>query len=233
MGHRAEKQRRQRAAIIENTIALIRESGSGRVRVSDIAARSGISDATFFNYFASKDAVLREWADGVVDAAFAEAAVRQAEGMALRRAVRWLADRLATRAREEGDLLGSGLRLARVVPAWDEPGPARGRPRRQDAARQLVEQARDRGEVRGDVPAAELGAALRAVVVSAMAQGLSREAGHAAEAPALAARLRGATDVLLDGMRKRNERVRAPLPRAPARDRTTPRPGAPPPTAPD
>jgi AcrR family transcriptional regulator len=233
MGHRVEKQRQQRAAIIANTLALIRESGAARIRISDIAACSGISDATFFNYFASKDAVLREWADGVVDAAFAEAAERQAEGMALRRAVRWLADRLAARAREEGELLGAGLRLARVVPAWDEPGPARGRPRTQDAARQLIEQARDRGEVRGDVPAAELGAALRAVVVSALVQGLSRKPGHAAGAPALAAGARRAADVLLDGMRKRNERVRAPLPAAPERGRSTSRPGASTPTAPD
>jgi AcrR family transcriptional regulator len=233
MGHRAEKQRQQRSAIIANTIALIRASGAAPVRVSDIAERSGISDATFFNYFASKDAVLREWADDVVDAALAEAAARQAEGMALRRAVRWLADRLAARAREEGELLGAALRLARVVPAWEEAGPDRGRPRRRDAARQLMERARDRGEVRSDVPAAELGAALRAVVVSAMAQGLSREAGDALEATALAARVRGATDVLLDGMRKRNERVRAPLSAGAARDRGTRRHALPPPIGPD
>lgn len=62
MGLREQKKRRQRHEIVETALALFRERGYDRTRVSDIAERAGISDATFFNYFASKDLVLDELA---------------------------------------------------------------------------------------------------------------------------------------------------------------------------
>jgi AcrR family transcriptional regulator len=205
-GLRAEKQRRQRRAIIANTIALLRDPGADRpVRVRDIAARTGISEATFFNYFESKDAVLREWAEDVVEEALGRAADRLGEGAQLRRAVRALVDDLAGRIVAEGDLMRRGLELVRLVPCSAEP--ARGRDPRSDGALRLIEAGTSRGELRSDVAAGELAGTLRIAILGALLRGARADASAAA---GMAHRARHAADVVLDGMRKRNERVRAP-----------------------
>ncbi len=220
MGHRIDKQRRQRAEIIANTIALSREVGPEAVRVRDVVARSNISDATFFNYFAGKDAVLREWLEDLVDetlrAAGSSGAEPGAQRRGLRRALRALAADLAVHAAADTRTFAYALDAARFVALADESETlARGRPRRANSALELVEDARARGEIRADVPAYEVAGMLRAVVLAALANGLR---GSPLPARELAARVRAAADVLLDGLRKRNERVRAPgrAARAPA-----------------
>lgn len=62
MGLREEKKRRQRREIVEVALALFRERGYDQARVSDIARGAVISEATFFNYFSSKEFVLDELA---------------------------------------------------------------------------------------------------------------------------------------------------------------------------
>jgi AcrR family transcriptional regulator len=62
VGLREQKKQRQRREIVETALTLFRERGYDQTRVSDIAERAGISDATFFNYFGSKDLVLDELA---------------------------------------------------------------------------------------------------------------------------------------------------------------------------
>jgi AcrR family transcriptional regulator len=62
MGLREAKKQRQRQEIVETALELFRERGYDQTRVSDVTERAGISDATFFNYFASKDLVLDELA---------------------------------------------------------------------------------------------------------------------------------------------------------------------------
>jgi AcrR family transcriptional regulator len=47
---------------VQAALELFRERGYDETRVRDIAERVGISDATFFNYFAAKDLVLDELA---------------------------------------------------------------------------------------------------------------------------------------------------------------------------
>jgi len=221
MGHREEKQRQQREAIIANTVALMSAARSGAVsdvRVREIAQQSGVSEATFFNYFASKDAVLREWAEARLDAVFAEAADRHVAGTGLRRAARWLGGELAQRIEADGPLLVDALRLLRlepeVGPLEPRPGgtarPVPGRPRRPSGARRLVDSALARGELRRDRPVEELAGMLRATAAGALVRGLALDA-EPPGLPALAARVRDALDVVLDGMRRRNERVRAPV----------------------
>jgi AcrR family transcriptional regulator len=62
LGLREAKKHRQRQEIVETALELFRERGYDETRVSDVAERAGISDATFFNYFPSKDLVLDELA---------------------------------------------------------------------------------------------------------------------------------------------------------------------------
>ncbi len=60
MGLREEKKAEQRRAIIETAVSLFRERGYEQARVQDIIKRSRISEATFFNYFPKKEALLYE-----------------------------------------------------------------------------------------------------------------------------------------------------------------------------
>jgi AcrR family transcriptional regulator len=62
MGLREAKKERLRQEIVQTALELFREHGYDETRVGDVTARAGISDATFFNYFASKDLVLDELA---------------------------------------------------------------------------------------------------------------------------------------------------------------------------
>jgi AcrR family transcriptional regulator len=62
MGLRETKKERLRQEIVQTALELFREHGYDQTRVNDVAQRAGISDATFFNYFASKDLVLDELA---------------------------------------------------------------------------------------------------------------------------------------------------------------------------
>src|SRR5947209_11063400 len=62
MGLREQKKQRQRLEIVQAALELFRTRGYDATRVRDIAERAGISDATFFNYFAAKELVLGELA---------------------------------------------------------------------------------------------------------------------------------------------------------------------------
>lgn len=57
---RQRKKAQQRERIIDVAVGLFREKGYEGTRVDDIVGRLDISQPTFFRYFPSKDAVLRE-----------------------------------------------------------------------------------------------------------------------------------------------------------------------------
>jgi len=204
---REKKKRRQREEIIANAISLFRESSFESTRVREIAERCEISEATFFNYFPSKDAVLGEWTRSGVDTAFLHAAERSPD-TSLRRAVRDVVRELASQVAEEPDLQRVAWSCARAAAASPR---ARGRALGCSSAQMLVERARERGEVRGDVSAEQLAELLTSIVCSTIAHWVGRDADG--EAEALEPRLQRAVDLLLDAFRKRNERVAGPASR--------------------
>src|SRR2546422_11412987 len=59
-GHRERKKARLRQQIVETAVKLFRKRGYEKTRVNDIVQILEISQPTFFRYFPSKDAVLRE-----------------------------------------------------------------------------------------------------------------------------------------------------------------------------
>ncbi len=67
MGLREEKKQATRAAIVETALELFRERGFCDTRIQDIADRLRISEATFFNYFRTKESVLEAVADGLIE----------------------------------------------------------------------------------------------------------------------------------------------------------------------
>jgi AcrR family transcriptional regulator len=60
LGLRERKKARLRQQIIDTSIRLFRKQGYENTRVDDIVKILEISEPTFFRYFPSKDAVLRE-----------------------------------------------------------------------------------------------------------------------------------------------------------------------------
>jgi AcrR family transcriptional regulator len=81
VGLRETKRQRQHRLLMECAIGLFRERGYDQTRIQDIAAHAEVSEATFFNYFPTKDAVLKAFALDRVDryAYLLEAALQAAD----------------------------------------------------------------------------------------------------------------------------------------------------------
>jgi len=216
MSLRSAKQQRQRREISENSIALFRERGFEAVRVHDIAAACALSDATFFNYFSSKDALLGEWAEAGFEDALVAGAGRVAGG-ALRRVVRQWAAELERRVGEDPLIMAEAWRRVRLADLGAPRAPARGRVVAASAAEALIAQAQAEGQVRSDLQAAALAGLLQVAVAGSLANWLATPASE--RKGSLRAGLASAADLLLDGFRKRNERVSPSAARASARPR--------------
>lgn len=67
MGLREEKKRETRQGIVDTAVTLFREQGYDATRIQDVTVRLRISEATFFNYFSTKHAVLEAAADDLLD----------------------------------------------------------------------------------------------------------------------------------------------------------------------
>lgn len=169
MSLRKREPRQQRADIIANEIALFGESSVDAVRALDIASRREISEETFFNYFAGKDALLRELAQDVHDEELTRVALRMGEGGTLRRAVRVAVEDVAQRVSSEPALHSAAWTRLSVLHPDPATRGARDREEGPDPALDLVMQAQARGECRSDVDARKLEALLRAVLVSSLA----------------------------------------------------------------
>jgi AcrR family transcriptional regulator len=68
MGRREDNKLKTRQAILETALRLFHERGFDETRVQDIIEPVGISEKTFFNYFAGKQAILDASADDVLAA---------------------------------------------------------------------------------------------------------------------------------------------------------------------
>jgi AcrR family transcriptional regulator len=195
VGLREDKRRRLRAAVIENAVALFRDRGFDAITVRQVAHRCDISEATFFNHFPTKDAVLSQWAYDELDRAFDAAA----GASSLRQMLRDVAEALGEAAARDPAFAALAWQRARIAHLE---APASAIP--------LIEAAQRAGELRRDVPALELAKLFAGIAAITLATGLdaARAGAEADVARALATRLRQALDLVLDGSRRRHERVR-------------------------
>lgn len=190
MGLREAKKRKVRAAIIENSIALFRRQGFEATTVRAISQACELSEATFFNYFPTKDAVLSAWAHALVEGHFGD---RQGPGdRGLRTFLRSRCDVLAEAVETDREFAARAWARARLPSNCPESGV------------RMVEAAQAQGELRRDVSALQLGGIIYVALFGALASWLSRDEPRGPLAP----ELRRATDLVLDGSRRRNERVR-------------------------
>jgi AcrR family transcriptional regulator len=152
MGLREEKKAAMRAAIIETALALFRTLGFNRARVQDVIRQLQISEATFFNYFPTKQAVLDAAAQDLIDRSLE---VLRAELEDDERSVGERIDLVAQHFassfngdRELAVLVATHTRMSLTAGDDDSEG-------RQLLTR-LFASGQERGEVRSDVPARRL-----------------------------------------------------------------------------
>ncbi len=200
-GLRATKRRRTFEEILASGVALFREQGIRRTRTEQIARAAAVSPATLFNYFPTKGALAEAWVRGELERAVAEGA-GPIEARGLRPALRGICRMLADRAAD-----APGLRLE----AWRSTPRARERelaPEHPLVAGVVAEQLRER--IRQDVPAAVLAELLLDALEAGLIEGL--RAGRSGSELMRALQVR--VDLILDGARKRNERVELARPLA-------------------
>ena len=196
-GLRARKKEQTEAEILANAIAYFCERGVRSTSLAGVARKSGVSTATLFNYFPTKSALAEAWIRGEIDEALATV-FHDPGDHGLRSAMRNLCRRLARVVSQDGP-----VRLE----AWRESGRAPVAPL--SSSHPIVmalcrEQERER--VRRDISAQALGEMLIEAIEGGMISGLRGKESEAEYARILRSRV----DLILDGARKKNERVAAP-----------------------
>jgi AcrR family transcriptional regulator len=207
VGLRETKKHRVHEAIIENAIALFRDHGFEATTVKEISRACELSEATFFNYFSTKDAVLSAWAHAVVERELELA--RDSAGRGLRSIARRLCDSLGSTIEADRDFAARAWVRARL--SGSSP----------DAAAAILKAGQEAGELRRDLSARQLGGIFYASLCGTVAAWLARDEPRGP----LAADLRRASDLILDGARRRTERVRPRKPAVPGKTNESVRPG--------
>jgi AcrR family transcriptional regulator len=196
-GLRHRKKQRQHQAILGAAIEFAHSHGYETMRVRDLIAGLEISEATFFNYFPSKAALLDAWLEDELANAFARPTD---DTRVLRASLRARIRHLAESARSDEALGFVAWRRARIQLATRAAAP------RAEIAGEL-EVARDAGDLRRDIEPNVLAEWLVGAVAFAVSSAL------ASERDCVAAAL-SAADLILDGARRRHERVRVGGPAA-------------------
>jgi AcrR family transcriptional regulator len=196
-GLRARKKEQTETELLESAIGLFRSKGVRGASLAEIARASEVSTATLFNYFPNKSSLAEAWVRGEIESRLAR--VIDALGdRSLRSAMRELCGQLAGALSE-----GSSVRFE----AWRECGRATARPASEQHPLVVVisrEQQRER--VRRDISAIALYEMVIDALEGALIAGLRAKLAE----DDLAKGLRVRVDLILDGARKRNERVAAP-----------------------
>jgi NADH dehydrogenase len=217
VGLRQEKKERQRQAILDTAIALFREWGFEGTRVQDVTERLRISEATFFNYFPTKQSVLEAAAVDVLDRSTALLYHDVVEDS------RPVPDRLEELVRSFAANFAGDQEFAVLLAMHTQLWSQRGREHRASLLlTQLLEEGQRRGEVLEDVPASQLAELFMALLLVTISNWL---VGHAGD-DTLHERLLRAWLVLRDGAVPKQASTTSPTGQRPAgRNRGAARPG--------
>jgi AcrR family transcriptional regulator len=195
--HRLRKKQRTRARILANAIALFRQNGIRSTRSIEIAEASDVSPATLFNYFTTKNDLAEAWVRGEVGSRF-DVLAKEVGDRGIRSGLRSCCRDLAESSWPERK-----LRLE----AWRSAGRAATQTLRHVTSLEaLVAREQDRARLRADLAAGVLAEMIAEAVEGGVISGLRESSGL----DEFTAGLRARVDVVVDGARKRNERVSAP-----------------------
>lgn len=151
---RETKQQQTKQAIFGAAIRLFAEQGFDSTTVEEIVARAGVSRATYFNYFKTKDGVLRYFGERLAVKLLAVSA----EGLPGETALSRL-QRLVCTWAEYSSAHKDEARIVQMYSAREPEYATRPTPARQQLLGlfiQIVQQGQATGEFRGDVPGAHL-----------------------------------------------------------------------------
>ncbi len=198
-GLRNRKRRRTSELLLSTAVGQFMEKGVRGARLGEIAKKSEISQATLFNYFPNKASLAEAWVRGEIDDALAQV-LEDLGDRGLRAAMRRLCRQLA--------LANQDPKAQRVrLEAWREAGRAKGAASRdRNPLEQALAHEQESERVRGDLSAGILAEMLVDAIEAGVISGLRAQSTEAALAGSLQARV----DLVLDGARKKNERVVAP-----------------------
>ena len=188
MGLREEKKEATRAAIKDAALGRFVAQGFEATRVRDIAGQLRISEATFFNYFPSKERVLETAAAEIIG----RSAMRLERALGADTPIR---ERFAAQVEAFADDIHEDRRLMGLVIDHVRlfgTGPAGEHHRRVVVAIMLEGQAR--GEIRSDVAAEFLGDCYEAMMRASVERWLAADSTEE-----LVTDMRRAVDVLLSG----------------------------------
>ena len=200
---RSTKRERTRAKLLANAVALFRAKGVRETKLAEIAQASEVAPATLFNHFPSRADLAAGWLRGEIEAEATRAASAVREGeRGLRASVRSLCRNLA---RQSSD--APGIRWS----AWQEA--PRLRPDPVAGLRDAFALEQQREHVRADQTPEALAELLADAIEGGLVEGLhaaieTEESDPRARARLISAPLQARVDLVLDGARKRNERVR-------------------------
>jgi AcrR family transcriptional regulator len=205
------KRQRTRSQLLANAIALFRERGIRETRLSEIARTSDVSPGTLFNHFPTKGLLAESWVRGELESMVTESVLTAVnEERSLRIALRSATARVAQATAAE-----PGLRLEAWALAGRAPSASGSEPSIQvrRALTRGIAQEQKREQIRADVASETLAELLLDALEGGLIQVL-REEADPDRATDLEGSLRGSAqariDLVLDGARKRNERVRLP-----------------------
>lgn len=154
MGLREQKQAKVRQAIFDAAMALFAARGFAAVSVEEIAAAAGVSRATFFNHFGTKEGVLRHFGQRLT--------VRLGEALAKAQPGATPLDRLQAMLTAWAAEMESNREKVRLVYLYSLQDPdylAGLTPARQEGLKLFADtmaEAQAAGQVRRDIPAPEL-----------------------------------------------------------------------------
>ena len=193
MGRREDNKRRTREALISTGLAMFRDEGFDQTRVQDIVERVGVSPATFFNYFPTKDAILEAQTELTADL---YAALLRHE---LARSDATVAERLEQITRVlaqalENDLPISRLMATRTALFFGSSGPKADKDRAsQQVLAEIFGQGQASGEIDDRTDPRQLAELYSAIVILTATNWLNDWWGDAGQQPL--------TERLLDGVR--------------------------------
>ena len=198
MGRREEKKEQTRELLSATALELFRTRGFDHTRVQDIVDKVGVSPATFFNYFPSKEAVLEAESDVATElfGALLRHEVDQSDKPAT--------ERLAQITTVLGAFLIEDPEIGRLLATrtsmfFGSTGERAARDRANQAVlAELFHQGQSSGELRPGVDAAQLAEIYLATVLLTTTNWLIE--WHGPPADELPERLLSALEVLLNGM---------------------------------
>jgi AcrR family transcriptional regulator len=177
---RERKKAQQRERIIDVAVGLFREKGYEATRVDDIVGRLDISQPTFFRYFPSKDAVLREVGFRACDCMI-DKLKTGARDVSVADRLRRLYQNLATHTQADRPLWRAVV-LADAMDAVRSPEFRAPKQVWLDLLARMLADGQERGEFRADMRAAEAAEHLDALYSSVVSR-WAVELGGAAPLP--------------------------------------------------